>query len=367
MSLTSLPIESKKALERHKLAFTERIRRNFWFKFVSLVTAILLYFYVQAERNPNVTHAFGTPVLIEHKPENIEIQTDLQKIKINVTGPRSVMDIVKDGEVRIIADFTGTAVNKVAAQKLRCRYDFIGNAAEHRAELTLDPPEPARVPVMVYPQRTTSVNVSLHYLREAPAGFRYNAAEVSPPKVKVTGRLDRVDRVERVVVNAVGGEAGASIEGDFLVSARDSSNNPVEDVTLTPSTVHVTIPLVVEPYSKIVSISPDVQDTPQANFKLYDIQVSPIQVRVTGKPILVNRISTLVTRPISIRERTEDLEADVAIIVPDGVTIRTLDDKPLNHVRVRVALKRVTPATVPTGPTIGTDPPITPIPKQQPP
>lgn len=364
MSLTSLPIESKKALERHKLALTERIRRNFWLKFISLATAVLLYIYVQAERNPILTRPFTAPVLIEHRPENVEVQTDAQKIKVNVSGSRSVMDLVKDGEIRVMADFEGTAIDKVSAQKLRCHYDFIGSAAEHRLELSLDPPEPGRLPVMVYPQRTTPVNVSLHYLREAPEGFRYNAAEVSPPKVKVSGRLDRVDRVERVVVNAVGGEAGASIEGDFVVSARDSDNNPVEDVTLTPSTVHVTIPLVVEPYSKIVSISPDVRDTPRAGFTLYDIQVSPIQVRVTGRPNLVNRIATLLTQSISIRDRTEDLETDVPLSVPEGVTVRTLDDKPLHHVHVRVALKRVVPPTAqPTIPPNTTDTSTPPTPK----
>jgi YbbR domain-containing protein len=345
MSLTSLPIESKNALERHKLALTERIRRNFWLKFISLVTAILLYFYVQAERNPIVMKPFTTPILIEHKPENVEVQIDPQKIKVNVSGPRAVMDLVKDGEIRIAADFEGTPIDKVSAQKLRCRYDLIGSAAEHRLELSLDPPEPSRLPVMVYPQRTTAVNVSLHYLRQAPEGFRYNAAEVNPAKVKVSGRLDRVNRVERVVVNAVGGEAGATIEGDFVVTALDSDNNPVADVTLSPTNVHVTIPLVVETYSKIVSVSPDIKDTPQAGFTLYDIQVTPIQVRVIGRPNQVNPISTLRTQPISIRDRMEDLETDVPLIVPDGVAVRTLDDKPLRHVHVRVTLKRTVPPT----------------------
>jgi YbbR domain-containing protein len=346
MSLTSLPIESKQALERHKLALTQRIRRNFWLKFISLATAVLLYFYVQGERNPIVTRAFTAPVLIEHKPDDVEVQTEPQKIKVNVSGPRAVMDLLKDGEVRIVGDFDGTPVDKVGPQKLRCRYDLVGSSAEHRTEFNLDPPEPTRLSVMVYPQRTTSVNVSLHYLRQAPEGFRYNAAEVSPSKVKVSGRLDRVDRVERVVVNAVGGEAGASIEGDFLVTARDSDNNPVEGVTLSPTSVHVTIPLVVEPYSKIVSVSPDIRDTPEAGYTLYDIQVSPIQVRITGRPSQVNRISTLLTRAITIKDRTEDLETDVPLIMPEGVTVRTLDDKPLAHVHVRIALKRVVAPTV---------------------
>jgi YbbR domain-containing protein len=363
MSMNSLPVASKKALERHKLALTERIRRNFGFKFISLATAILLYFYVQAERNPNVTRPFTAPVLIEHKPDDVEVQADSQKIKVNVSGPRSIMDLLKDGEIHIVADFAGTPVDKVAAQKLRCHYEFIGSAAEHRIELNLDPPEPTRLSVMVYPQRTTQVKVSLHYLREAAAGFRYNAAIVSPPKVKVSGRLDRVDRVESVIVNAVGGEAGASIEGDFLVSARDNKDNPVDGVTLTPSTVHVTIPLVIEPYSKIVSISPNVRDTPQAGFTLYDIQVTPVQVHITGRPTQVDRISTLLTEAISIRDRMEDLEIEVPLVVPDGVTVRTLNDKPLHRVHVRVALKRTGPLPNPTGAPTGADSPQTPVPK----
>lgn len=363
MSLTSLPTASKNALERHRLALTERVRRNFWLKFISIATAIMLYFYVQAERNPNVTRPFTTPVLIEHKPDEVEVQSDPQKIKVNVSGPRSVMDLLKDGEVRITADFSGTPVDKVAPQKLRCRYDFVGSAAEHRAELNLDPPEPTRLAVMVYPQRSTPITVSVRYLREPPAGFRYNAPEVSPKKVKVSGRLDRVDRVERVVVNAVGGASAASIEGDFLVSARDNNNNPVEGVTLTPSTVHVTIPLVVEPYTKIVSLSPDVRDTPRGGFTLYDILVVPAQVRVTGRPDRVNGISTLLTEAISIRDRTEDLDADVTVVIPDGVTAHTMDGKPLHRVHVRVLVKRAPAAPISPVPQTNPDTSGTPIPK----
>ena len=364
MSLTSLPVASKKALERHRFALTERIRRNFWLKLISLATAVLLYFYVQAERNPNITRPFTTPVLIEHKPDEVEVQVEPQKIKVNVSGPRSVMDLLKDGEVRITADFTGTPIDRVSPQKLRCHYDFVGSAAEHRMELSLDPPEPTRLPVVVYPQRTISVNVSVRYLREAPAGFRYNTADVSPPKVKVSGRLDRIDRVERVVVNAMGGDAAASIQGDFLVSARDNNNNPVEGVTVTPSNVHVTIPLVEEPYSKIVSVSPDVLDLPLAGFKLDSIQVTPPQVRITGQPAQIDRISTLQTHAISIRDRMDDLEADVALTVPDGVTVRTLDNKPLNHVHARITLKRfVTPPVLPPPPVSGTEAPVTPVPR----
>ncbi len=351
MSLTGLPLESQKALERQKLAIITRIRRNFWYKFISLATAVMLYFYVQAERNPNVSRAFTTPVVIEHKPDSVEVQTDTLKAKVNVTGPRSILDLLKEGDLRISADFAGTPVDKVASQKLHCRYDLIGSALEHRAELSFDPPEPVRLPVMVFPQKTIQMSVSVHYLREAPTGFRYNAAEVKPSKIKVTGRLDRVERIERLVVNAVGGESGASIEGDFMVTARDSNNNPVEEVTLSPATVHVTIPLVVEPYSKIVSVSPDIYGSPLAGYALDYVQTTPIQVRVVGTPAQVTRISTLLTEKIPIKGRMEDLETDALLLIPDGIVVRTLEDKPVQKVHVRVSLKRLsTPVVQPNNP-----------------
>ncbi len=359
MSLTSLPTERKKALERQKLAITTRIRRNFWLKFISLATAVTLYFYVQAERNPNVTHPFTTPVFIEHRPEMVEVQADVQKVKVNISGPRSVLDVLKENEIRVSADFTGTPVDKVSQQRLRCHYDLIGAALEHRAEISFDPPEPARVTVMVFPRKTMLMSVSVHYLREAPAGFRYSPAEVSPQKVKVSGRLDRMDRIERLVVNAVGGESGVSIEGDFAVSARDANGNPVEEVTLTPPSVHVTIPLAEEPYSKIVSISPDIHGSPLAGYTLDDVQPTPMQVRIIGTPAQVTRIATILTGAISIKDRMADLETDAPLIIPIGITVRALDNTPVQKVHVRVSLKRLsTPIVQPTIPE-----PVIPIPK----
>ena len=358
MSLTGIPLESKQALSRKKVALLARLRQNMLLKVISLAASILLYVYVQGERNPTVSRPFTAPILYAHRPEDVEIQTDQQQNKVNVSGPRSVLDLLKDGDIRIRADFGEVPRDRVSTLRLRTRYELVGSANDHKADLTFDPPEPPHESVVVFPQKTQQIAVTVHFSREAPAGFQYAAPLVNPPKIAVTGRVDRVNRIARAAVNAVSIESGATIEGDYLVSARDGDDNQVDGVTLTPPSVHVTIPRVEAPYSKIVSVSADVREQPASGYTLQDLEVTPNQVRVFGRPQQVNRLTTLLTNQISVHDRMEDMVAEVGLALPAGVMAQDADGKTITHVHVRVKIHKLVTPTAPPPP--GGDPSVPP-------
>jgi len=108
-----------------------------------------------------------------------------------------------------------------------------------------------------------------------------------------------------------------------------------------PERVHVTIPLVQHPATKIVTVSPSIVDQPLPPYLLGSIAVTPNQVRVTGRPERVDGIETLPTEDISVRTLTSSEKVPAQLVLPPNVAASTLDGKPIGAVTVSIVLRRL--------------------------
>jgi len=346
MSFSSQYNGGKQAIKRQKVALLMRLRQNFLLKLISLASSILLYFYVQQERNPTVTRSFTAPIAYEGLRPDIEVESEQRQYDVAVTGPRLIIDALKDSDIRILADLNAPPPTKVTTEKVRLHYD-INLRPELRRELTLDPPVLPPLQIQIYPQSSVDFKVTAHFSKETHVGYRYGAPVIKPTHVRVSGRADRVDRVDQVVVDANPIEPGAGIDGEFPLSPRDSANNPVEGVTLSPPKTHVAIPLIDVPYAKIVSVSPSIPDQPQPAYRLGNVVVEPNQVRLEGRPAVIDAISTLTTGTISLHDMTADQTVRVRLNAPASVRVTDLNGAPISEVTVRISIIKVDSTTTP--------------------
>ena len=90
-------------ISEHALAAA---RRNFALKIISLATAVLLYFYVQQERNPMVPRVFEVTIAYEGNPPDVSIDVDQPQIR-HLAAPQHI-----DGTQQ---------QNGVSAQRTGCR------------------------------------------------------------------------------------------------------------------------------------------------------------------------------------------------------------------------------------------------------
>ncbi|HLK61770.1 MAG TPA: CdaR family protein [Chthonomonadaceae bacterium] len=344
MSIFRPTLGEKQAIERQGLALWSRIRQNFWLKVISLVAAILLYFFVQQERNPTVPRTFMAQIVLVNGREDVEVERDMQQFEVTLSGPRPIIDSLKDGDVRLVADLGNLPTDKVTTERVPMTYD-IRLPEELKRELRRDPDPLPPLKVQLYPQLTILRNVEVHFVKETPVGVKYGRAILRPDKVKVTGRADRIARVERVVVEASTSDPGTEIDGEFPLSARDRDNNTVIGVTLSAQKAQVRIPLEIDDYSKIVSISPNLFDLPEPPYRLVEVRAEPSQVRIVGRPENVNPITTLTTDPISVHDLTEDQTIEARLTPANGVTIRDLKGNAISKVKVRITIGKVSAPT----------------------
>ena len=188
-----------------------------------------------------------------------------------------------------------------------------------------------------------------HFPREARAGYHYGVAAISPERVRISGRIDRIKRVVQVVADATALEQGGGIDNEFTLSARDADNNPVDGVTMDVQHAHVTVPIQEDPYSKILSISPIFNDQPLPGFRITRVDVDPRQVRVAGRPELIDTLSTLSTEEIETHDMTDSQQVSIPLVIPKGVVVRDSSGNQITKVRVSITVERVV-ALTPTTP-----------------
>lgn len=356
MSLTTQYIGGKQAIKQQRVALLLRLRRNFTLKFISMAAAVLLYFYVQQERNPMVPRVFEVTIGFEGLPSDVAADTDQPQIKVTVTGPQPVVEVLKDSDIRVVADLRSLPNDKMTTERVSMRYD-IKLPREMQALLSFDPSPLPRLPVQVYPQRSRDIIVEAHFPKEAHAGYHYGTQVIRPERVNISGRIDRVKRVAKVVADAKSLESGGGIDNDFPLSARDADNNPVEGITMSVQTVHVTVPIVDEPYLKILSISPIFNDQPQPGYRIIHLAAEPNQVRVSGRPELIDTLSTLLTEVIPVHDMTDNQVLSVPLVIPKGVVVRDNDGNAITKVVVKITVEKVgTSAPSTSGPPVNGSP-----------
>ncbi len=315
----------------------QRLRQNMLLKIFSLIASVLLYVFVQSERNPIITRPLAVFIMRQNKPPGIQVEGDQPQVNITVTGPRPLVEPIKDSDIHAFADLRGLETTEPKTMTVRLRYRVNGLSPDAQEKLVFDP---TFIRYQIFPQASRRLNVTALFPKEPPAGFHYGRPDVKPNRVVITGRADRVKNVSRLVINAEPSDPGASIEGDFSVAARDADNNPVEGVTLTPDTVHLIVALVEEPAAKIVPISPSIPDLPLPPYTLLTITTKPRQIRVKGRPDRLNQISTIGTEDISVRDLTDNQNIDAHLIIPPDIVATDISGHPLTQVTVRVTIRR---------------------------
>jgi len=312
------------------------LRHNFPLKMISVIVSVLLYFFVQSERNPSLTKALVAQIVIENLPPNTDVKNQDQ-VMVSVTGTRGAVERLKDNDIRAVADLSSIKANNEDGQLVRVNFKAVN--VPPGTVLTFEPPN-RMVKMQIFQPESRLMAVEANFPQEPAAGFEYSKPEVKPSRIKVRGMPDAVRKVTNLIVIATPIEPGGTIEGMFPVLARDAKDKPVEGITLEPSMVKVTVVLVARPPMKIVPISPNIIDLPSLPYRLEHVRVMPNQVRITGRPERLNQIGTLETEEVSVRDMTETRTIEVGLQKPVDAAVQDMDGKPISKVRVQFVIRR---------------------------
>lgn len=305
------------------------LRENIPEKLMALSSAILIWLYVNAERNPTITQRFTVDVEVRNLQNGYESPVvNPAQVTVVLTGVRSHVEQIAPRGIRAMVDATSIGEGK---QRLPVQLNLTRDLLQD-VQVEIIPPT---VQVTLTRRISKEFKLECLFVNTPPEGYIYLSPIVFPETAVVSGPRERVNQVQRLIVNAVPDKVGGEIDDDVTIVAVDGANNPVSGVTIRPSHARVVLKLTPVSLTKTVLVTPVWKGRPDPSVAIEEIAIEPRTVVISGKPEVLARVHNVETEPIDIDNLTSDFSRNMALRAVEGVQLST------SSVRVSVRVRRL--------------------------
>lgn len=297
-----------------------RLRHNFWQKLLALLAALSLWAVTTADRRANVEQGFDVPITVRDTTGGVERRAvsnlTPDTVRVTLSGRPERLRELRGANIEAVVDVTGLpegGFNRPLTVSVP-------------SGTVLSRKSPERVQGFVDRQlsRTMPVVISV----ATPPEDSMPRYLVSPTEVNVSGPSQVMSTVSRVVVSPVALTAGDERELPLLVL--DSAGQPVNSMTVTPSTV--TLRRVDSGEFPVKAVRVVLNDPPEG-LTVTAVSVQPSAVRVVADPELLSRLREVEGR---VTYRAGTFNAPVTLELPAGA-------QALEQVTVNLTVQRSVP------------------------
>ena len=302
--------------------FQNMFSRNKLQKFIALVMATALWFYVMSSQDPVISSSYTVPVAVVNAPREYDITVEDEPIKVKLSAPRSYFIDYSDKDVRATID--------------------VANLTEGEYDLAVEASYPKGFEMQeIYPN-TLHVKLEPYIDKQIAAEVIVNGATVPDAVVKgvaksldnltVIGAKSNVEKVQRVI-----GYVGlTNNENDFELqvpmTAIDADGREVKGVRVVPASITVKVDLETGVQKKVVPVKADI--TVPTGKEFSKVTVSPEQIEIAGKEEVIKTVEAIHTAPLTLPALKDDFHGTLKLVVPEGVTIQ------IDKVTVTAELKK---------------------------
>ena len=325
------------------------IFRNWLLKISAVVLAVILY---------------GAMVFLQTTqqfPGSVAIDVVNQPPKSYMIEPHVLQEV---GNIRYIAapdvpisqstfsatlDLSNATISDTESSWVRVQ--LVAN--DQRVQIIDYQPQQIRVTLDPIANKTVPVQVNKGVV---PAGLTPGNPVLSASSVTVSGAESIIARVAYVEARVRIDASGLDVSQDPDLVAYDASDAVVDNVTISPRTVHVDIQIGSQIRSETVPVNAIISGDQAAGYIIGSIAVPPPVVPVRGQADALallkgntNAASSASTASISISGATSDVSVQVPLDLPPGVTSDTTQVSVVIHLQSPASTRNVTVGVVLSG------------------
>ena len=290
--------------------------RDYTIKILSVIFAILLWFYVITEQNPVVPKDITVPVKIvnaESLSKNNLIVLDSPNdyyITLKLKGKKDLLDTVSQDTVNAYADVSGyMTVGESAVPVIVNGLPegiTVTSRSEHNIKVTID----KKVSV----QRPVSVSITGN-----PKGGLANLdALLTPSEVVLTGAESVINTVKTVKIDVDIAGADISVNKRLPVRLLDEAGKDVIGIQLDTQYINVSVPI---SNTKRVPIQLVLEGGAAEGYMIADQQIQPKEILVTGNQKALDSLISISTTKQVLNNLTSDVTLRVVLDLPEGIQL----------------------------------------------
>ncbi len=294
---------------------SENYRTFLW----AFALSIAVWVAAVTSADPDETRLLSSavPVQIVGQDPSLVISSEIPtEVEVTLRAPRSVWDLIDADPqiVQAILDLSGLS------------------SGEHSLDLQIQinarPVQiisvgPGAITFMLETLSTQTLSVDLSLTGETAIGYQVGEASLEPVEVVVAGAQSQVQKVTRARVLVDLSGIRENFDQTLSIEILNEKGQKVEGITVSPETIHVTLPVSQQGGYRDVAIKVITTGRVASGYRLTDISVFPLVVTVFATdPQLVSELpGILETQALDLQNAKEDINTRIALSLPDGISI----------------------------------------------
>jgi YbbR domain-containing protein len=295
-----------------------KILRWFESNLTSLVLALLLalsvWIVASLDQNPpeEADLPGAVPIDITGLAPNLIITNDYSKtVNVRLRAQQETWRSLSSEDVVATVDLSNL---EPGSHTVRVNFEV-----NSQAILVAANPSHIRIDLEERYERELPVQLSLN--GEPAIGYIVGQVALNPSLVTVQGPRSRVQLISEVRATANIEGSRSSFRNALQLIALDSDGNRVENVTIAPLSVEVTVPITQEAGYRDISVLVSTIGRPAPGYYVTGILSTPQRITVQGDPSVIESMQPYAeTDTIDLTNLTDDLIREVPLNLPPGVT-----------------------------------------------
>jgi len=292
------------------------------YRLISILAAIVIWFWVFAERNPIIDDIVRVPLGTTELARDLVVADQPSMVEIHFRGNANVVNRISSGDFRayVVLDQVNVGANSV-----QVRINFpIG--------VRITDIQPSWVSVYIDQMSFRQVPVEVIVNGQAARGYVLGDAQITPGEVLISGPGNLLDSIGRVYVSATFDNLSEDYFQYLPVLVEDTDGNLImEWVDVIPGSVSALIPVIEDVPTRIVPVLINLVGELRPGLEMNRVLVYPATVKIYGSRDAINETGYL-TLEVDITEIEEDTNLEVDLELPQGITHA-------NNERVQVMLE----------------------------
>lgn len=284
---------------------------------LALILAVAVWISAVTSSDPDEVRTLTVPLaVIGQNPSLINVNDRPANLQLTLRAPHSVWEKLntQDNSVQATLDLSGLGSGEYTVN----------------VKITVAVPpyqiivaNPTSVTVRLEPVATDTLPIFLSLSGEPAIGYQAGEEIVDPKTVTISGPASVIEKATRarILVSLAG--ARESIDQLIGVQIVDTKNSQLRDITVSPESVHVSIPITQQGGFRDVAVKVVVQGQQAPGYRIENVSVFPPVVTVfAADPKLVDALPGVIeTQPLDIQDAKADIATRLGLNLPDDISI----------------------------------------------
>ena len=290
---------------------------DFHIKVLALIAAAGVWVYaVNAGKQINTLEA-SVPAQVFNLRNDLAISSEIPSVKLQVRADTNIFKTLSAKDFSAFIDLNGFSEGT---------YTVGLKVVSDNANVQVLGKTPETAVVTLERRINKKFDVKVETKGSLAEGFGAGTPALNPASITIGGAQSTLERIAKVVAPVTFQGEESDVTQTTNIVAFDSANKKIENLSITPTTVQVTVPVERQKDTKTVGIEPRIIGTPGSGFAVDSVTLDRSTVTVIGKSSTLAPITSLQTATVNIAGITRDTTKTVSLVLPEGITAKDGND-----------------------------------------